>query len=745
MEMALIRRFACLPPVHDILDSVLSGNMATHSQPAQPHSTISANADSQAAPGLAGKRPPQWRRFSQDPFELPKKDSIGSGSTQEERDTDSVTALKGDFNPNVRPAEYRSYTDQTQMSVDKSLKSPQSLQLEPPELLDKSKSLKPRPPKLKHYKLKHPGPEWVHLDLLNYFVFFSAVMWLWASQTLYSIHFYTNDWFHLTLTSFQLFFFGMLAATTLGYDVTAYITHSPGVDTLSPIVRDSNDPQIYEDEKKFRLSTRAIAIAFAGTRAIHFIQYLRVFYYAYFPIKTRKSSANKMQNVLPQPTAVFAGLWISNPMFIAALVIAYLNLSETRLGASLRMGLWIGGFLVELFSHIFGTALHSPPGVQLGKRLQTVTTIILGEGINGIAGTLTAILIAPEVGVAMKTNVFCTACSIWFIAYIYFEGPKGERVEEQGGQEGQEKGEGKNRETPADPPFISLRYMLWLILHLPFLASIVFLFMGVKGQFALMNFLSTLFKSTSGFNRIFQQQLSHETNGTLWRTNAEMKHFLLKRGIVWEDEYNKLDKALLNITGADRRVVTAAWSVRLSLTIVVKAFKDFNKADDISNEVQSMIDNYYQDNSTALVYQDSRIMNADPQKTIYYQILTGLLEGPLRSTRYIVGFAGLILISLGLQDCAHSKLEGWYQKGVIASRILIGIVLSLLLLLNIVIRWMEAFWVLPTIAIAYGVEFCIEIVLWAWHANMREGETSMEAIRRWSKALYGTFLKKQSS
>ncbi|CAE7215340.1 unnamed protein product [Rhizoctonia solani] len=103
----------------------------------------------------------------------------------------------------------------------------------------KSADKKPEAPKTKHPELRYPGSKWVHLfydlawaasfssltgngkfdnplDTVNYFLFFTAVLWMWASQALYSIHFYTNDWFHLTLVFFQLFIFGMLAATTQG-------------------------------------------------------------------------------------------------------------------------------------------------------------------------------------------------------------------------------------------------------------------------------------------------------------------------------------------------------------------------------------------------------------------------------------------------------------------------------------------------------------------------------------------------
>ncbi|CAE7160187.1 unnamed protein product, partial [Rhizoctonia solani] len=127
-------------------------------------------------------------------------------------------------------------------------------------------------------KPKHSGPKWVHLfydlawaasfasftgngnfdspmDTLNYFVFFITVLWMWVSQTLYSIHFYTNDWFHLLLTFLHLIIFGLIAATNEGYDVTTYIGHSPGVPSL--LTNYDLIPEIYVTKNRAHLSILA--------------------------------------------------------------------------------------------------------------------------------------------------------------------------------------------------------------------------------------------------------------------------------------------------------------------------------------------------------------------------------------------------------------------------------------------------------------------------------------------------------
>ncbi|CUA69868.1 hypothetical protein RSOLAG22IIIB_04124 [Rhizoctonia solani] len=675
--------------------------------------------DPQFESELGQQRLRQWRSHSLDPFEP----SIENGAKPEAKRMPS------------------SYSTNTQASgKDGSLQDPS-----------------PQHQKSVHPELKHPGSSWVYLfydlawaasfasltgngkfdnplDTLNYLLFFAAVYWLWASQTLYSVHFYTNDWFHLWSAALQLFIFGMLAATTQGYDVTTYIAHSPGMQELvKNDGNDDSDPELYAEKKKAYLSILVLAIAFVATRIIHLVQYLRVLYYAMYTKRGTRGA------IPPQLVAITTGLSISFYMFSAALGIAASSFGESVLGASLKLGLWVGGFAVEIFSHFIipfywwikgqenPTNKLPVSGTELYERLETITTIILGEGINGIAGTLSNVLVAPGVGRTVGGNVVTAALTICFLAYIYFEGPNGDR----------------------SPPLTSLRHLLWLMLHLLFLASTVLLLIGMKNQFLLTSFISALFRTTADFNHIINNELTGHGNATYWRTNANMTHFMLTRGLVWEEEFNKFWNASMNATAAEAPMVMPVWSLRLSLTMAINVFKDFNAGDDaIPSDLQPLIDNF-NENFTQVV-EDINISPINPKEAAYYQvcilsvkaicvsdlipskcdkILSGLLDGFILSTRCIIGFAGLILICLSLQDYIHTRPDDRYQWGVITSRFSMGIVLCLLLLLNIgkyqelfvpqghesqragIFLWLEAFWVLPTIAIAYGMEFIIEVIL----------------------------------
>ncbi|CAE6427874.1 unnamed protein product [Rhizoctonia solani] len=716
--------------------------------------TLTKDPDPHSYPSLADLRSRQWRRTSRNPFE-PSEESTDAAPTPDRLNFGAATAVTsgalGTTGAGGAPGTRRMPTSesyQTKSSVEHAESPLPELRHTEPSGPGSEES-EPEYP-----KLKYPGSMWVHLfydlawsscfasltqngkfenplDTLSYFLFFAAVLWLWASQTLYSIHFYTNDWFNLTSTFLQLFIFGMISATTLGYDVTTYIAHSPGLPTLRDSGDDEITPERFTDEKTAFLSLLVLAIAFTATRIIHLVQYLRVLYYANWSTKARPSPSGGspqgpwVSQVPPQLIAITVGLLISTPMFGAALGIAASDFGQTVLGASLRFGLWACGFLVEILSHFSmpiywyirelrgfeknGDCLHKlpvSPGLDLYERLQTITTIIFGEGINGLAGTLSAVLVAPGVGRTVAANVVSAACIVWFVAYIYFEGPKGRTA----------------------PRISSLRALIWLLLHLPFLASTVLLLIGMKSQFLLTSFLSSLFRTTSRFNDILNRQLLGNNNPAVWRANAEMKRLLVQRGIVWEKEFDDLIDTIRNST-EPQAVITRAWSVRLSLTMVLNVFKDINGGSDdsIPSDIQPSIDEYYK--NLTLAFNDSQTMTDDPQNSEYYKIMTGLLDGYILSTRYIIAFAGLILISLSLQDFVHSWPRDRYQWGVIISRFTMGAVFCLLLLLNIgkyqvlfvppqdlrqragVFLWLEAFWVLPTIMITFGVQFLIEIAL----------------------------------
>ncbi|CAE6529202.1 unnamed protein product [Rhizoctonia solani] len=634
-------------------------------------------------------------------------------------------------------------------------------------------------------RVRYPGSGWTHLfydlawtatfatlaengefdepmDYVSYFVFFAAALWLWASQTLYTVHFYTNDWFHLISIFLQLLIYGGLAATTKGYEITTYISHLPGVDNLNPDPPSNGEEELerFAAERTALLSAQAMALAFALTRFIHLAQYLRAYYYGRWGngVPERKYvpwGRIIIDVVHPHVYAIVTGLIVSNGIFFAVVGIVFEAFAITKVGASLKLGLWVLGFSVEVFSHLWypllcrvgffrdptsdelkrvrtitiaqgaradntakgkgaadpkhqtanngiGTNPLPLAGLMLGERLDTVTTIILGEGINKFAGTLTSILTAPGVKRAVAVNVVSAAFIIWFIAYLYFEGPIIESNLDEG-----------------------LRRLIWMVTYLPFLASIFLLLVGIKNQFILTSTLSMANRAFENFLDLLGRTgfLDDPSNPT-YESNSELKRFLFARGMVWSNEYKSLMEGADQLSSQGWLDRVTAWVMRLSLTMIINPYKTIS-GEDIPEEVQTRLNAYNQNDTLPIL--DFANIN-DPSKMEFYAILTELLNGSIEGARYLLIFAAGIPLCLGLQSIIHSPPR------------------ALLLLLNLgryqefyiapvlkherarVFNWLEANWILPTIALAYGVLFIVELVL-AYFAKRATLAAKTKAVR----------------
>ncbi|QRW20603.1 low temperature requirement protein LtrA [Rhizoctonia solani] len=692
--------------------------------------------------GLTEQRLEQWRPLWQNPFIDP---DLGLSSKSDYNPTPTPGGDVGDEKLTERPAMSRGTTS-----------------------LSKQSSV------VKPAKVTHAGPTWVNLfydlawtasfasltqngkldgpwDMASYATFFLLVWWLWASQTLYSIHFYTNDWVHLLSTLVQLIIFGLLAATTRGYSFIAYILESPGMDTLDPkTMEEMVDPVRYQEDRITYYSLKVIACSVATSRTILWLQHILVYGFAYFAAREKKLIIPLKLYILP------IGLVISNILFWVSAGITCSEKGKTVLGAELKFILWLVGLIVEVALHHIMERLDwertsfrstnessishdAPPqpvllktpielqqpsitrqqwpvphtNVNLRERLEGITTVVIGEGLNGIAGTLYSVLSAPGFGGPVAANIACTAIIIYFLAYFYAEGPTGHR----------------------NPSGSSVRHMWWMMTHLPFLLGIILLLLGVKNQFIMTSYLSTALKTFRQFDKIMGDQQIALDDPTS-QTNMPMKNFLLKRGVVWADEFNQLNETVTNngtispseVDVEKFRDQVGIWNMRISLKIMTAFYTNFmGKDSNIKPSIEARIKEYYVNDTLPL-----KDWNEEPElpSSYYYEsIITELLETHLQGARYIVALAGAIFISLGIMNRIHSKPRDRFQWGIVMSRIFMGFALLILLTLNAgsiqslwvwdyqegqqagVFRWIWAWMVLPTLAIAFGTEFLIELVL----------------------------------
>ncbi|CAE6439157.1 hypothetical protein ACGC1H_006898 [Rhizoctonia solani] len=542
-------------------------------------------------------------------------------------------------------------------------------------------------------------------DSISYIVFFIIAWWMWVSQVLYNVDFYSNDWFHLLFMFLQLLVFGALAATTRGFDISNYILHSPGASELHVYDIMTIEPERYKAERLTKVSLRVITLVVALSRAFLLIQHLRVLVYA----KLTSKGARFPRRLLIVP----AGLIISTGLMFGSFSITMNKSGLEPYGAKIKYALWGVAILVEVVAHIARTQLEINQGVRLrshgsiATRLCDITTIIIGEGINAIAGTFYAILQAPGFSGPTGAGIVCCALIVFFLVYLYFEG--------------------------AAPRRTVRRRAAWVLMHLPWLLSVILLLEGVKNQLLLSSFMNsaeqTLLKLVG--------TIDSSANMSAVEIDQAMRPLLLQTGLSWEDQAKDL-LALINTTvvaDASEEAINAAqmeaygiWVLRLVLSSTVNLYLTFMDNGTISDENHSTIRKYQNDyNFTLEDYHTLMVNESMPQCG---QILQDLVSSSLVNARYIMAMCGFTFITLASLNLIQSWPRDRFHWASILSRYAMGIVMLFLLLLNVgeiqhwmewtdeglakraaVFKWVEASWVIPTIAIAYGVQFVVDTAL----------------------------------
>ncbi|KAG9101547.1 hypothetical protein FRC06_002831, partial [Ceratobasidium sp. 370] len=564
---------------------------------------------------------------------------------------------------------------------------------------------------------------------ISYVIFFTTAWWLWVSQIFYNAEFYTDDWFHMLFTFFQLVLFGALASATRGFDITNYILHSPGSDNLEPYDVDTITPDRYGDERLAKISIRVIMISISVSRALLLIQHLRVALYAKITSKAKHYPLKLF--IVP------ASLVISSALFFAAFSITMDHFGQTPEGATLKFVLWGVAILVEVVAHIvmFQMDFGEGDGIKLRshgsitERLTDITTIILGEaslplllaryGINAIAGTFYAIEKAPGFSSPTGTGIVCCAIIVFFLAYSYFNG--------------------------AAPLKAVRRRAAWVMMHLPWLLTVILLLEGVKNQLLLQSFIA------SSTYMIAQTSGTISANLPMDQLSAKMRPLLLQGGISYSDEYAAYISLLNQTISSDADVdpvmseSLGVWFLRLELKVTFNTYITFMDNDSIPDTTQQTIQKYLNDDNYTLEDYHS-LLTTSSSLPHFYQILNELVRPGLNNVRYIMAMCGGTFITLASLNLIQSWPRGMLYPPLLASpliehpffvdrfhwasifsRYAIGIVMLLLLLLNLgksqtyaesadtplsqragFLRWVDSNMVLPTLALAYVIQFIID-------------------------------------
>ncbi|KAF8712288.1 Bacterial low temperature requirement A protein (LtrA), partial [Rhizoctonia solani] len=482
-----------------------------------------------------------------------------------------------------------------------------------------------------------------------------------TSQVAYNVDFYTDDWFHLIFTFLQLLIFGALAATTRGYDVRNYILRSPGSSELETYDIITINPERYSTERLTKISLRVITFVLAMSRVFLLIQHLRVVIYAKITAK-----ANRLPRQL---FIVPATLVISTGLFVTAFLTTIAPKGTEPYGAKIKYACWGSAVLVEMVAHIIRFQLDLNQGIRLRShgsitgRLSDITTIILGEGMNAIAGTFYAIEQAP--GISVPTG-----------------------------------------SSGAAPLKSVRRRAAYIMMHLPWLLS-------VKNQLLLVNFLNSVDYIMLGISKSIK--IADEA-----QLNATMRPLLLQAGLSFDREYSKLDDmissnfsqyaSLPNETAtAFGDEITQVWYLRIQLSATLNTYLNYMENDTIPETVYSTIRSYQTDYNFTL--EDLKVSKATnpPQLPHFGQIQEALVE-PNRFhwasvfSRYTMGVCMILLLFLNIGSV--QAYVGWNEQQLSRRA---G-----------VFKWIDATCVLPTLALAYAIQFIIDNALVyaaVWHSR----------------------------
>ncbi|KAH7333927.1 hypothetical protein B0J17DRAFT_118509 [Rhizoctonia solani] len=530
-------------------------------------------------------------------------------------------------------------------------------------------------------------------ESLSYAVFFALVWWMWVSQVSYDIRFYSNDWFHRVLVFLQLCVFGALAAFTSKFDVTAFVGSDDGdpaqraLDNFNRVSQDQQEANELAAQRIPEISFFGIALVVGISRLLLFIQYIRVWLYSH----DKRDPA-----VVVKPLAMFisAGLWCGS--FAMLFTARYTN-NAAHIS---KFIMWGVATAIEVAGHFFSPpASHLRSMGSLTARLATLVTIILGEGLNGITGTLRFAATSLGFNLRCVALVLFTAVVVYLTFYLYFEGTR--------------------------PRISKNRRSLWICLHLPYMLCVILLMEGLKNLLLytiLFNSIEFTFTRFLGF-----LEAATAADDMITTLNQTMTPFLAKIGFSWDDGWTqvmKVAEAAANNTTADPKAAFATAFTgemyRLLLNMTVQVVKTFENEDQSPAAELAVLQ--YLHNETVIGF--DTVDGANSNLPELGKVLASLLKPHVQGARWISALAGGTLMFLALINVTQSWPKDRYAWGSAISRSLNGAILLSLLFMNVgsgefndlspkgaIWYWLDSFWALPTLAFSFMGQAIVDHIL----------------------------------
>ncbi|KIO30441.1 hypothetical protein M407DRAFT_20501 [Tulasnella calospora MUT 4182] len=510
----------------------------------------------------------------------------------------------------------------------------------------------------------------------NYAVFFCLAWHLWATQAAYDIRFYTHDWFHRICFVIQLGIYAIIAACSGSFNVGWKV--APGWTKVFTDGVTALTAQAMEGNQKYLItkSFRGINIWLFLSRMLLSAQYWRVHSYR------KRSKQYSSWRFLLMPLATFsAGI-----LFLVCYIVIREE-PDSKIAAIVQIAFWVLAVGLQFLAGVFTPREHEgalKSENHLAPRLASLTVIILGEGLNGICGTLRHSINSLGLSSTMGWQSVAVLCILYCIWLLYFDGFK---IKE---------------------PLSRAREEIWLYLHVFLHLSLILLLEGVKNVFIFVNVQESINRLFNGFKEVWDE---YGDTGS-FPEHPTLEKLLQVLDASWQQEKATLLDAIAKDDAAPPgegiNVASQIWrwyGGTIHDVILTKGLSMLGMArhqlynDEKDKEGEFKYDTFAKSNNTAiandLASDDSPLFSDFYGRYIDIMAYTG---------QWIVIVAGLLVFLLAIVNIVQRQPKNRFARAYSVNRFVIG---GILIILGAVKsswiyddKWMK--WIIPAITLVYS-------------------------------------------
>ncbi|KAG8940005.1 hypothetical protein FRC04_005690 [Tulasnella sp. 424] len=504
----------------------------------------------------------------------------------------------------------------------------------------------------------------------SYAAFFFLAWHLWATQTIYDVKYYTNDWFHRILFVCQLGVYASLAAFSGSFNV-GWEINSDTMNIFTGNVTALTAEAITTDEENSMIqSFRGVNFILSISRILLLIQYLRVL--KHHPKRKQPWKKQWRFWLVPIATGVAGLIFLICGITMEAI-------PRTKPAVIAQLPLW--GLAIAL--QVAATIATPEEGEKvlknqspLSNRLSNLTVIILGEGLNGICGTLRHSITSLGLSTTMGFEAFAVLLTLFFVWLLYFDGF---RIKSSSGRK---------------------REKTWLWLHFFLHLALIMLLEFIKNFFLFLNVVNATKLLNTALSEIWDYAAKHDYN---WPPHPRLEKLLLPLKISWDQEVKDLDDTIDKSPDTDTAGQAAqAQFLRWLAEVQDKLFGLYN--DEPDKEAEDLYKKYISNNDTVIVNDDG---------TLFSQSSNRYLEVMEFSGQWLIIAGGVLLFVMAILNTIQRGPKNRFAWSYSLGRGVIGIIL---IAIGIPIqltgkvdkpKWIG--WIIPTVTIGYAIAAAIDL------------------------------------